>query len=1273
MEKIQVSVDTIHLSHHKNLEIRHNGHTYCVATNSSYFRVKLTIIQKLWNATFGKLIPSQAWKQVKISVASPSSKTFAIGYVFLSRFPHLDTLKSLSNDEIQDIKASLRQNPALFKDQEALARSNKDIAMEAVIASLENINHLPSSLLDDTEYLKDVLTATPLAYTQLKDPLKLNPDLAFAALKADPTLANLLPTSLLANKKFLKQAINIDPKLFAKAPQSLKNDPELALEVLKKDQQLASSIPDSLWQNESFVLHAIDVNPLFYKKASFELKSSPQLAHVALQKDESLVLSLPSHLFSQKDFMIEAAKLRPALLAKLDALLKKDPELAFMCYKMNHDYLKYFSKEVWSNAKFVKKMVQINGLYLANASLDLQNNKDVVSEACSQNGWALKFASKKLKSDLDLVKIAVINQPLSLQFSCLSLRDNLELAKLALKSNLEAQAFIAEDTLDTIWSDREFVIAQVAKDGSCLKEAGLELKNDIHIARSACLNNPQAFRYVGKSLWDNREFVSFAVSQNGLFLKKASPDLQNDPQIISLALQNDPLAAQFASSHVLSDASLAKLAVGRDIRAQEYFPDTILDEIWKDAEFVKVAINKDPMLLKYASKSLRSDENIVVMAVEKNGLSLDFASRTLKQNPKIIQKALLNNFDAKRFCRAEDINRCFVDKEFLEKMISKNGLFLANAPILLRKDRAICLKALTTSKDAISFFDASVFQDQSFCKQLIQLEPRLFFKLPQALQLDPELALEAIKLKPELAKSINGSLFENRSFVKGLMNIQGLWLQFMLEEFQEDKDIVLNAVSQNGYSLKFASSDLKEDLDIVKAACLSKPQSLEYASDMIKNSPEIVRYLLLESLSDDKKKIGDTCYLAAPIPDSISQEMKTASAAHDGSMTHLIYEDLESFINSWSLEDHPQQINVKTEKEFLEAKQIYKAHLKLLQSRIEHHTPYLGTPPAEQKDYVDAFYMQIKTLLSKLDGALRDDKNAKEERMVILEGAAVCGGGLLGRLEQLDEQLVKNKNLSIEAMCAKLIAKDAKLAIEALNTSTDVHESNIMQYQLHEFIGGQRIQRDTLVDLYEMPPLLLGFHNFHFAKRIVDSVLLESRDNEFFQEKIKDYIETHILNFNQSTPFQKQRLQEQHTTLKKSLQEVQLNPRSCLQKFGAGDKAKIISAISRSNQLPMIKALLKNQGLVMNDTIITDLLKERATLLTINSNLIQIAQLTGMKHSEILKASEKTILLAFQNHISQRARDIMREDFENRFMQEGELSREAVALILSQMGLLEKI
>jgi hypothetical protein len=87
-------------------------------------------------------------------------------------------------------------------------------------------------------------------------------------------------------------------------------------------------------------------------------------------------------------------------------------------------------------------------------------------------------------------------------------------------------------------------------------------------------------------------------------------------------------------------------------------------------------------------------------------------------------------------------------------------------------------------------------------------------------------------------KSCDGCL-KYYDIVLNLIRNNGLNLEFVTV-FKNNKEVVFEAVHQNGLSLRYASNILKNNKQIVLEAVQNKGESLKYASKELQNNKEIV-------------------------------------------------------------------------------------------------------------------------------------------------------------------------------------------------------------------------------------------------------------------------------------------------------------------------------------------------------------------------------------------------------------------------------------------------
>ena len=80
----------------------------------------------------------------------------------------------------------------------------------------------------------------------------------------------------------------------------------------------------------------------------------------------------------------------------------------------------------------------------------------------------------------------------------------------------------------------------------------------------------------------------------------------------------------------------------------------------------------------------------------------------------------------------------------------------------------------------------------------------------------------------------------DREIVMEAVKQDGRALEYATEDLKNDREIVMEAVKQNGYALYHASAELKGDRKIVMEAVKKHGYALKYASEELKNDPEIV-------------------------------------------------------------------------------------------------------------------------------------------------------------------------------------------------------------------------------------------------------------------------------------------------------------------------------------------------------------------------------------------------------------------------------------------------
>ena len=96
---------------------------------------------------------------------------------------------------------------------------------------------------------------------------------------------------------------------------------------------------------------------------------------------------------------------------------------------------------------------------------------------------------------------------------------------------------------------------------------------------------------------------------------------------------------------------------------------------------------------------------------------------------------------------------------------------------------------------------------------------------------DKELILKNMQYNLQILDYLDQDLFKDIEFVKKVLFENGMSLEFMTPEIQNDKELVIIALNNSaGFALKFASEELRADREVVKEAVKQWKAPIKYAS-----------------------------------------------------------------------------------------------------------------------------------------------------------------------------------------------------------------------------------------------------------------------------------------------------------------------------------------------------------------------------------------------------------------------------------------------------------
>lgn len=240
-------------------------------------------------------------------------------------------------------------------------------------------------------------------------------------------------------------------------------------------------------------------------------------------------------------------------------------------------------------------------------------------------------------------------------------------------------------------------------------------------------------------------------------------------------------------------------------------------------DFVLQALKQDGSDLRFASERLRDDESVVKAATETYPYAVEFASERLRASE-----------DMARFCvTKEGLTLGFFktelrkNKDIVLLAVEQNGRALVYATDKMKNDEDIVLAAIRNYPYALKYASERIRSIKKYVFMTLEAEAKFdFVGIDEKWFSDPVFMFEGVKITPKLLKKFDRS-FLTKEMILSFVRKDGMLLE-CLADFNNEYDIVKEAVSQNGMALRFAHKDLRNNLEIALTAMAKDIESSRY-------------------------------------------------------------------------------------------------------------------------------------------------------------------------------------------------------------------------------------------------------------------------------------------------------------------------------------------------------------------------------------------------------------------------------------------------------------
>ncbi|KAG2370908.1 hypothetical protein C9374_013743 [Naegleria lovaniensis] len=351
----------------------------------------------------------------------------------------------------------------------------------------------------------------------------------------------------------------------------------------------------------------------------------------------------------------------------------------------------------------------------------------------------------------------------------------------------------------------------------------------------------------------------FQFMNNAYCLNYSPKEVLSNGNFITRLMKRNPALFKYVNRHFNQDREIAKIVL-------EQYPNyfTLLSpELRDDEKAVKLAVSKSGQLLRFASTRLQDHQQVVMTALQQDGNSLAFCSDTLRSDRSLVLTAVKNTGQA--LTAADPKFR--QDYEIVFEAVRNFPHALANvSPLILQNHREIATLAVSQDPTAFACLTVTCSTNQELYqsfkqdKELVMLSKNLQ-NASIELQDDQEFVMKMIEIDPFSYEHASDRLKRDRQVALKAVSLNGSVLEFVPKELRSEDhpnmnhnyeitnwQIVLTAVTQDGFALRFAPPTWRNNFEMVKVALENDGLALKYASKEIQDCLDMVLIALKQNI-----------------------------------------------------------------------------------------------------------------------------------------------------------------------------------------------------------------------------------------------------------------------------------------------------------------------------------------------------------------------------------------------------------------------------------------
>ena len=385
----------------------------------------------------------------------------------------------------------------------------------------------------------------------------------------------------------------------------------------------------------------------------------------------------------------------------------------------------------------------------------------------------------------------------------------------------------------------------------CLKYASNSVRNDklFFLRLIEKIGYYQCLFYANETVrFDNEvtEAVFKLLSDDLNAIQYCSLSARSRYDLIRRAVNHNGLNLQFASDKLKLDKLIVKEAVSKSPKALEFASDAIQNDI----EFVLSAVKADQTVSKFIGSDALNSEQFINHLIEE----IDYIDENLfnriphqfKTAKPFLQKVLLKSryISSGAFSDFIDEN----DREFFLEAVKNKGGNLVYASDRLRDDKTIVHLAVESDPSSLEYASERLFSEPNLIILALKKWLAIIEKIPNQLraasekaQDNREIVLAAVSAEGDTLEYASPRLKDDIELLKIAIDTNNYAhspLKYASTRLRDEKSVVTLAVEKNGHALEFASERLKNDKDLLSRAMVTSVHAYQYASKTLRDDQE---------------------------------------------------------------------------------------------------------------------------------------------------------------------------------------------------------------------------------------------------------------------------------------------------------------------------------------------------------------------------------------------------------------------------------------------------